>query len=266
MVANSSEEYTYPIPTAAAMILNPAGEILLLKSRKWNGLFGFPGGKVDYGERIEDALVREIKEETGLIVYDLRFFIVQELISEVEFVHEKHFISLNYVCRSHTREISLNEEASDYIWCLPIEALTHSINRPTRAMIKQYLQISGKEDIVAIENLQINCIVGIHDWERKNKQPIYISVELYLPIGFAAFENDLSQTVNYATIAESIEENVQIAQYHLLETMAEALAKMILVEYRLVRGVRIKIKKPRAILNAQFARVDITRYQPTEIL
>jgi FolB domain-containing protein len=268
MIDNKSEGVNspYPIPTAAAMILNPAGELLLLKSLKWNGLFGFPGGKIDYGERIEDALVREIKEETGLVVYDLKFFIVQELISEVEFVHETHFISVNYVCRSHSSEIILNEEAKDYVWCSPIEALALSINRPTRVMIKQYLQLSGKEDIVAISDLRVNCIVGVHDWERKREQPVLITVELYVPIGLAATGDDLNQTVNYSTIAQSIQKKVKTGQYQLLETMAEELAKMILAEHSSVRGVRVVIKKPRAISDAQWARVDITRYQHTEIL
>lgn len=256
----------YPIPTVAAMILNPAGEVLLLKSLKWNGLLGLPGGKIDYGERVEDALVREIKEETGLVVYDLRFFIVQELISEVEFVHETHFISVNYICRSHSSEIILNKEASDYVWCLPVEALALSINRPTRIMIEQYLQLSGKEDIIAIEDLRVNCIVGVHDWERQKEQPVLITVELYVPIGLAATGDDLNQTVNYSTLKQSIQKQVQMGQYQLLETMASALAKMILAEHRSVRGVRVVIKKPRAILEAQWARVDITRYQHTEIL
>jgi len=268
MINNTNEgpNNPYPIPTTVAMILNPVGEVLLLKSLKWNGLFGFPGGKIDYGERVEDALVREIKEETGLVIYDLRFFIVQELISEVEFIHETHFISVNYICRSHSSEIILNKEASDYVWCPPIEALALSINRPTRIMIKQYLQLSGKEDIIAIEDLRVNCIVGVHDWERKREQPVLITVELYVPIGLAATGDDLNQTVNYSTLNQSIQKQVQTGKYQLLETMAEELAKMILAEQSSVRGVRVVIKKPRAILDAQWARVEITRYRHTEIL
>jgi len=268
MIDKKSEgvNHPYPIPTVAAMILNPAGEVLLLKSLKWNGLFGFPGGKIDYKERVEDALVREIKEETGLVVYNFRFFMVQELISEIEFIHETHFISINYLCHSHSSEIILNNEASDYVWCLPVDALALSINRPTRIMIEQYLQLSGKEDIIAIEDLRVNCIVGVHDWERQKEQPVLITVELYVPIGLAATGDDLNQTVNYSTINKSLQKQVQTGQYQLLETMAEELAKMILAEHRSVRGVKVVIKKPRAILEAQWARVEITRYRHTEVL
>jgi nucleoside triphosphatase len=254
----------YPIPTVAAMILNPSGQVLLLRTSKWNGLFGFPGGKVDYGERIEEALVREINEETGLVVSELKFFIVQQLISEAEFVHEAHFISINYLCRSDTSHISLNEEATDYVWCSPQEALTLSINRPTREMIQQYLQFSGKQDTVAIDDLRINCIVGVHDWERKREQPVLISVELYVPISSAAAGDDLNKTVNYSTIAQSIQKKVKAGQYQLLETMAEELATLILTEHQNVTGVRVVIKKPRAISDAQSARVDITRYRHDE--
>ena len=65
-------------------------------------------------------------------------------------------------------------------------------------------------------------------------------------------------------MAEAIQDNVITGQYDLLETMAERLTSMILADYPMVRGVKISIKKPKAIPDAQCARVAITRYQPTE--
>lgn len=56
--------------TVRAVIFDDQGRVLLLKrsmrSRNYPGKWEFPGGKVDPGERFDDALVREVREEIGL--------------------------------------------------------------------------------------------------------------------------------------------------------------------------------------------------------
>jgi nucleoside triphosphatase len=66
-------EQKYPEPTVGALIFNPEWEILLVKSHKWKEKYTIPGGHIDLVERTEDALKREIKEETDLDIYDIRF-------------------------------------------------------------------------------------------------------------------------------------------------------------------------------------------------
>jgi 8-oxo-dGTP pyrophosphatase MutT (NUDIX family) len=57
-------------PTATALILNSKGNVLLIKRTKqpWKGLWGFPGGHVDAGETPRKTILREVREETGLVV------------------------------------------------------------------------------------------------------------------------------------------------------------------------------------------------------
>ncbi|HSK65470.1 MAG TPA: NUDIX domain-containing protein [Anaerolineales bacterium] len=64
-------EQIFPEPTVGVFIFNPSGELLLLKSHKWPGRYVVPGGHVELGERLEEAAVREAKEETGLDVYGI---------------------------------------------------------------------------------------------------------------------------------------------------------------------------------------------------
>ena len=57
----------YPEPTVGALIINNKKEILLVKSHKWlNNKYSVPGGHVEIGESFEEAIIREVKEETGL--------------------------------------------------------------------------------------------------------------------------------------------------------------------------------------------------------
>jgi nucleoside triphosphatase len=63
----------FPEPTVGILIFNPDGDLLLLKSHKWPGRYVVPGGHVELGERVEQTVIREAMEETGLEVHDLHF-------------------------------------------------------------------------------------------------------------------------------------------------------------------------------------------------
>ncbi len=55
------------VPSVTAIVRNDAGDLLLVHKTD-NGLWALPGGGVDPGESVSDAVVREVKEETGLDV------------------------------------------------------------------------------------------------------------------------------------------------------------------------------------------------------
>ena len=95
------EEQKFPEPTAGALIFNPEGRILLMKSHKWKDRYVMPGGHIELGEKIEDALKKEIKEEAGLDIYDLEFICFQEFIFNNAFYKKKHFIFFDYSCKTN---------------------------------------------------------------------------------------------------------------------------------------------------------------------
>jgi ADP-ribose pyrophosphatase YjhB (NUDIX family) len=129
------------VATVGGLIYNGAGEVLLVRTRKWSNLWGIPGGKIKLGERAVDALRRELQEETGLTVAGIRFVMVQDCIRSREFYREAHFLLLNYTCRVEgTPAVRLNEEAQAYRWLRPEEALRLDLNQPTRAFLVAVLQ------------------------------------------------------------------------------------------------------------------------------
>lgn len=106
------------------MIFNPDDKILLCKSAKWNDQYVIPGGHIERGERMEDALRREIREETGLELYDIQLISLQESIDSDTFEESRHFIYIDFVCRTLQYEVTLDDEADAYCW-VSLEEIEH---------------------------------------------------------------------------------------------------------------------------------------------
>jgi nucleoside triphosphatase len=104
-------EQVFPEPTVGVFIFNPSGELLLLSSHKWPGKYVVPGGHVELGERLQDAVIRETKEETGLDIRDVEFINFQEFIYDPSFWKPRHFIFFDYACKTTSPVVQLNDEA-----------------------------------------------------------------------------------------------------------------------------------------------------------
>lgn len=132
----------FPEPTTGVFIFNPDGELLLLESHKWPGRYVVPGGHVELGERIEDAAIREAKEETGLNVYELKFINFQEFIYDPSFWEPRHFIFFDYACKTDSVDVRLNNEAQSYIWVKLEAALNLPLDSYTRASVEKIIEQS----------------------------------------------------------------------------------------------------------------------------
>ncbi len=120
-------------------IQNKKGEIVLFKSRKWNNIWVPPGGHIDYGEKIEDAARREVKEEVGIDVKDVKLIRFGELIESPAFNRKAHFVSFHFLCTIENDEFELdNDELSDYKW-FSIEELLESdeVDEWTKESVRQ---------------------------------------------------------------------------------------------------------------------------------
>jgi len=130
----------FPEPTVGIFIFNQIGEVLLLQSHKWPGAYVVPGGHVELGERLEDAAIREAKEETGLDIYDLEFINFQQFIYDPAFWKRRHFIFFDFAAKTDDTDVVLNDEAQNYIWCQPEAALNLSLDHYTRVSMECYLK------------------------------------------------------------------------------------------------------------------------------
>ena len=106
----------HPLLAVRAIIKNEVDKILLLK-RASNGAYGdmwcLPGGKVDFGQTAEEAIVREIQEETSLICSSSEFLFYKDGLPQNP--GENHYLTLYFYCQA-TGTIELNKESSEFAW------------------------------------------------------------------------------------------------------------------------------------------------------
>jgi len=113
-------------------------------------------------------------------------------------------------------------------------------------------------DKIFLRGLEVECIIGFIDWERRVKQRIQIDLELPVDCTRAARSDDVVDTLDYKSVAKRVIAFVEASEFMLVETMAHRMAMMILEEFG-VEWIRIWINKPGAIRGSRDVGVAIER-------
>ena len=133
-------EQLFPEPTVGILIFNPRGEMFLMKTHKWHGKYGVPGGHIELGESAIEAARREAKEETNLEIRNVEFLCWQECVYDEQFWKPRHFIFLDFIAKTDKVDVVLNDEGEDFIWIDPQKALKElDIDSYTAVSIRNYL-------------------------------------------------------------------------------------------------------------------------------
>ncbi|MEM0442748.1 MAG: NUDIX domain-containing protein [Candidatus Caldarchaeum sp.] len=133
-----------PELTVGAFILDRRDNLLLVVSHKWGYLYSIPGGHVNYGEKIFDAVVREAREEVGLNVRPEKVIALQEVCSPDQFyMRGRHFIFVDVLCRALSTDVRADcYEIHGYVWVEPRKSLQLPLERYTRRLVQHYLSSS----------------------------------------------------------------------------------------------------------------------------
>lgn len=104
---------TRPVAAVGAIVVDDAGRVLVVRRGRppGEGLWSLPGGKVEMGERLADAVVREVREETGLEVACGRLVEVVE-----RFGDGWHYVILDYLCEARGGTLRAGDDVSDARW------------------------------------------------------------------------------------------------------------------------------------------------------
>lgn len=113
-------------------------------------------------------------------------------------------------------------------------------------------------DVVFIQGLKIDTVIGVYNWERAIKQSLIIDAKMTCDMTQAAKTDDVIHAINYKTVCEDIERLCHQAQAKLLESLAEQICQHILTQYACTK-IELTIHKPNAIKQAQSVGVSIVR-------
>jgi len=113
-------------------------------------------------------------------------------------------------------------------------------------------------DIIFLHDLTIETIIGIYDWERKEKQSIILDLDMAADISVAARTDVIEDTLNYKAVAKRLIEFVGDSQFQLVETLAERVTEIVLNEFD-VKWVRLRVNKKGAVRYAGDVGVIIER-------
>ena len=113
-------------------------------------------------------------------------------------------------------------------------------------------------DKIEIKNLKLYAYHGVFDQEKEEGQFFYVSAELFLDLRASSMSDDLLETVSYDEVAHTIEEVVTEEKMNLIEAVAEAVASEVLLTYKKVRSVRVRVDKPDAPIGLSFETVSVT--------
>lgn len=113
-------------------------------------------------------------------------------------------------------------------------------------------------DKIFLNELKIDTIIGIWEWERRIRQTVVIDLEMSADIATAAATDAVADTLNYKLVAKRIQDFVANSSFQLVETLAERIAAIIRDEFD-VQWVKVRVNKPGAIRGSRDVGVLIER-------
>jgi FolB domain-containing protein len=119
---------------------------------------------------------------------------------------------------------------------------------------------SQQFDTVRIEQLVLDCIIGINPWERLTKQRITIDIEINADLSAAGKSDAIEDTINYRTISKAITSEIEASSYGLVEALAARVAEICLeLENERAQSVEVTVRKPGAVRKAAAVGVIVRR-------
>jgi len=113
-------------------------------------------------------------------------------------------------------------------------------------------------DKIFLRQLELEAVIGIWEWEQRIRQTISIDLEMAADARAAAAADSVESTLNYKDVAKRVQAFVAASRFHLVESFAESVARLIVKEFN-VPWVRVSVAKPGAIRGAREVGIVVER-------
>ena len=126
------------------------GRVLLVQRGRQplKGYWSLPGGVLHAGERLQEGICREVKEETGLEVKPLGVFeVFERLNTDKRGRLEYHYVLIDYLCRVTRGKLRAADDASSAEWIRPADLARYPITEGTLDVIRRAFR-KGKRGIL----------------------------------------------------------------------------------------------------------------------
>ncbi len=133
------------LPGATVIMINENDEVLLQNRR--DGYWGLPGGLMDLGESFEEVAKREVFEETGLVVENLKLLNVysgSEYYLQVPNGDELYSATAVYYTKDISGDMKIDYSESKEMQYCPLDQLPRNLNDKDKKSIEYYIQIASK--------------------------------------------------------------------------------------------------------------------------
>lgn len=109
---------TGPFCAVGAIVLDKGALLLIKRDREpARGQWSLPGGRVEIGETLREALVREVREETGIDVdVDGLIGVAERIVRDDDGAIEYHYVILDYVCEARSTDLKAGDDAAEARW------------------------------------------------------------------------------------------------------------------------------------------------------
>ncbi len=115
-------------------------------------------------------------------------------------------------------------------------------------------------DFIFIEELRLETLIGVYDWERHRRQTIQLDLEIGLRHPDAAASDDVADTVDYGKVTERLRQLAADSQFALIEALAETVAEIVLQEFH-AAWIKVRVTKLGLMRDARRVGIVIHRGQ-----